>query len=137
MAFVCKQTAVLVVRIINNAVLTDLKPFFSLNTLPHTGTVKTAFFSFEYFDPYDHYAACWVTLKPMTDVAIKWQLLGCDLSIAGCCKQFLEFNKALATCVMYCTCNGLLAIVCLQCKFSSIGIVFTSQHMRYNYCEIP
>ena len=21
------------------------------------------FFSFEYFDPYDHYAACWVTLK--------------------------------------------------------------------------
>ena len=36
MAFVCKQTAVLVVRINNNAVLTDLYAFFSLNTLPHT-----------------------------------------------------------------------------------------------------
>ena len=39
MAFVCKQTALLMVRIItlnnNNAVLTDLWSFFSLDTLPH------------------------------------------------------------------------------------------------------
>ena len=42
MAFVCKQTAVLVVRIKktldnNNAVLMDLKAIFSRNTLPHRG----------------------------------------------------------------------------------------------------
>ena len=23
------------------------------------------FFSFKYFDPYDHYAACWVTLRQL------------------------------------------------------------------------
>ena len=25
--------------------------------------ISIVFFSFEYFDPYDHYAACWVTLR--------------------------------------------------------------------------
>ena len=54
MAFVCKQTAVLVVRINNmdnnNAVLTDFYPFFVLNTLPHTsvgltGCISNAFFN--------------------------------------------------------------------------------------------
>ena len=39
------------------------------NTLPHTSVsltrcISNVFFSFEYFDPYDHYAACWVTLTP-------------------------------------------------------------------------
>ena len=46
MAFACKQTAVLVVRINNigqyNAVLTDLWPFFSLNILPHTSAGLTS-----------------------------------------------------------------------------------------------
>ena len=46
MAFVCKQTAVLVVCIItldnNNAVLTDLSAFLSLNTLPHTSFSLTS-----------------------------------------------------------------------------------------------
>ena len=42
MAFVCKQTAVLGVRINNNAVLTDLWPFFSLNTLPYTLVSQTS-----------------------------------------------------------------------------------------------
>ena len=40
MAFVCKQTAVLVVHIItldnNNDILTDFWQFFSLHTSPHT-----------------------------------------------------------------------------------------------------
>ena len=63
MAFVCKQTAVLVVHVNNNAVLTDFEAFFSLNALPHTSfsltsSISIVFFSFEYFDPYDHYAAC-------------------------------------------------------------------------------
>ena len=71
MAFVCKQTAVLRSASItldhNNAVLTDLKAFFSLNTLPHTSVslnccISIVFFSIEYYDPYDHYAVCWVTL---------------------------------------------------------------------------
>ena len=52
----------------NNVVLTDLYAYFSLNTLPHTSVsltrcISIVFFSFEYFDPYDHYAACWVTLR--------------------------------------------------------------------------
>ena len=52
----------------NNAVLTDLSTYFSLNTLPHTSVsltrcISIVFFSFEYFDPYVHYAVCWVTLK--------------------------------------------------------------------------
>ena len=68
---VCKQTAVLVVRINNighnNDVLGDFQPFFSLYTLPHTSVdltscISTVFFSFEYFDLFDHYAACWVPL---------------------------------------------------------------------------
>ena len=46
MAFVCKQTAVLVVRTNNkgqyNAVLTDLYAFLSLNTLPHTSVSPTS-----------------------------------------------------------------------------------------------
>ena len=72
MAFVCKETAVLVVRINNignnNTVFTDLYASFSLNTLPHTSVSLTSciyivFFSFEYFDPYCHYAACCVTLN--------------------------------------------------------------------------
>ena len=42
--------------------------YFSLNTLPHTSVglticISIVFFSFEYFDPYDHYATCWVTLR--------------------------------------------------------------------------
>ena len=41
MAFVCKQTAVLVVRINNIAVLTDLEAYFTLNTLPHTSVSLT------------------------------------------------------------------------------------------------
>ena len=44
MAFVYKQTAVLVVRINNidnNAVLTNLWTFFSLNTLLHTSITMT------------------------------------------------------------------------------------------------
>ena len=57
-AFVCKQTAVFVVRInINNAVLTDLYPFFSPNTLPNRSTsvgvtsyISKKKISFEYFD---------------------------------------------------------------------------------------
>ena len=76
MALDCKQTAVLVVRINNildnnNKLLTDLWPFFSLNTLPHTSVGLSdcffiVFFSFEYFDSFDHYAACWVTLTTST-----------------------------------------------------------------------
>ena len=27
------------------------------------------FFRFEYFDPYDHYAACWVTISVMTSLS--------------------------------------------------------------------
>ena len=71
MAFVCKQTAVLVVRI--NKIGQQQRCFhrlvgiFLTNTLPHTSISLTScisivFFSFEYFDTYDHYAACWVTL---------------------------------------------------------------------------
>ena len=68
MAFICKQTGVLVVRLItldnNNGVLIDFYPFISLYTLPHTsvsltGCISNAFFSFEYFDSFDHYAAFW------------------------------------------------------------------------------
>ena len=38
------------------------------NTLPHTSfsltcCISIIFFSFEYFDSFDHYAACWVTLR--------------------------------------------------------------------------
>ena len=33
------------------------------------------FFSFEYFDLYDHYAACWVTLKVDQNPGFKQQLL--------------------------------------------------------------
>ena len=71
MAFVCKQTADLVVASItldnNNAVLTELQPFFLLNILPHTSVglttcISTVVFSFEYFDSFYHHAACWVTL---------------------------------------------------------------------------
>ena len=45
----------------NNAVLMDLYAFFSLNTSPHTSVsltscISNVFFSFEYFDPFDHYA---------------------------------------------------------------------------------
>ena len=29
------------------------------------------FFSSEYFDPYDHYAACWVTLTPGSEKGIQ------------------------------------------------------------------
>ena len=48
----------------NNAVLTDLQAFFSLNTVPHNSVSLTiCISSFEYFDPYDHYTACWVTLN--------------------------------------------------------------------------
>ena len=70
MAFVCKKTAVLVVCINNivnnNDVLTDSEPFFSLNTLLYASVSLAScnsivFFSFEYFDSLDHYAACWVT----------------------------------------------------------------------------
>ena len=43
--------------------LTDLEPFFTINTLRHTSVGPTMYFyrflSFEYFD---RYAACWVTL---------------------------------------------------------------------------
>ena len=46
MAFVCKQTAVLVSTSItldnNNAVLTDLLPFYSLNTLTHSSVGLTS-----------------------------------------------------------------------------------------------
>ena len=46
MAFVCKQTVVLVVHINNignnNAVLTDSYPFFSLDILPHTSAGLTS-----------------------------------------------------------------------------------------------
>ena len=46
----------------NNGVLIDFYPFISLYTLPHTsvsltGCISNAFFSFEYFDSFDHYAA--------------------------------------------------------------------------------
>ena len=52
----------------NNVVLTDVEPFFSLNTLPHISVGMSScnsfsfFFSFDYFESFDHYAACWVTL---------------------------------------------------------------------------
>ena len=72
MGFVCKQTAILVVHINkldnNNNVLTGFKSFFSLYTLPHTLVGLTdcifivCFFSFVYFDSFDHYAACYVLL---------------------------------------------------------------------------
>ena len=72
MAFVCNQTAVLVVRINNignnNDVLADFKPFFSLHTLPHTSVgltsyISIVFFSLKLFDPHDHYAARCIPLK--------------------------------------------------------------------------
>ena len=52
----------------NNAVLTDLYAFFLLNTSLHssvslTSCISLVFFSFEYFNPFDHYAACWVNLR--------------------------------------------------------------------------
>ena len=42
--------------------------YFSHNTLPHssvslTKCISIVFFSYEYFDPYDHYAKYWVTLR--------------------------------------------------------------------------
>ena len=67
MTFVCKQKVVVVVRSItldnNKDVLSDFKPFFSLNTLPHTSVgltscISIVLFSFEYFDSFDNYAAC-------------------------------------------------------------------------------
>ena len=43
--------------------------FFSLNTLPHTSIGLTrcisSFFSFEYFDSFDRYAACLDTPSPV------------------------------------------------------------------------
>ena len=59
----------------NNDVLTDLSEFFSLDTLPHTYVSLTCcisidFFSFEYFPSFDHYAACWVTLRK--DLGYYW-----------------------------------------------------------------
>ena len=41
MAFICKQTAVLVVHINNNDVLAVFQPFFSLYILPHTSVGLT------------------------------------------------------------------------------------------------
>ena len=68
MAFVCKQTAVLVVRINNNGVLSDLYVHFSLYTLPHTSDgltscISLVFFSLKNLDQYDHCAACCVALS--------------------------------------------------------------------------
>ena len=42
--------------------------FYSLYTLPHTSVgltscISIAFFSFQYFDLFDHYAACWFPLR--------------------------------------------------------------------------
>ena len=59
----------------NNNVLTDLLAFFSLKTLLHTSVsltscISSSFYSFEYFDPYDHFAACWVTL---TAECLEWK----------------------------------------------------------------
>ena len=45
---------------------TDLWQFFSLNTLPNTSVVFLLFFQFCIFDSFYHYAACWVTLNPVT-----------------------------------------------------------------------
>ena len=50
---------------------------------------------------------------PGVDKSSQVKSLG-DLPMAGCCKQFLEVTIALGTCVISCTCNGPLAIVCLQ-----------------------
>ena len=47
----------------NITVLTGLELFFTLNTLPYT---SVGLASFEYFDSFDHYAACWVTLTTVS-----------------------------------------------------------------------
>ena len=52
----------------NNDVLADFYPFLSLFTLPDTSIgltdcISIVFFSFEYFDSFDHYADCYVPLK--------------------------------------------------------------------------
>ena len=49
----------------NNEVLVDFKPFFSLNTLPHTsvgltGCISIVFSVFNIFGSFDHYAAGYV-----------------------------------------------------------------------------
>ena len=63
MAFVCKQTAVLVLTSItldnNKAVLRLLDVFLTA----YFTTCLTRFFSFEYFDPFDHFAAFLFPLK--------------------------------------------------------------------------
>ena len=73
MAFVCKQMAVLVVRINNIG-----------HSLPHTSAGQTSciyifFFSLKNVDPYDRYAACCVTLRflvylPLAKVNVKFYL---------------------------------------------------------------
>ena len=61
----------------NNVLLTDFYPFISLYTLPHTsvsltGCISNAFFSFEYFDSFDHYAAFWFPLILPAKLGINW-----------------------------------------------------------------
>ena len=61
------------------------------NTLPIALTrlsehISIVFFSFEYFDPYDHYAACWVTLHFSQDSGPEGHF---DSNFKGC----LKYNK--------------------------------------------
>ena len=75
MSFVHKQSITLDN---NNAVLTDLWPFFSFNTVPHTSVGRTScisivFFGFENLDSFHQYAACWITLKPVQNAVLKYE----------------------------------------------------------------
>ena len=56
-------------------------------------------------------------------------IFGCDLLIAGCCEQFLEGTTYLATYVLSCTCNCLLATVYLQQFICEI--ILTAACMSY------
>ena len=69
----------------------------------------------------------------MTDVASKWHFC-CNLTVAGCCKQFLVVSLILVLCGIPCTCKGLLATVYLQwftcdSNFHPIEIMIVSSHM--------
>ena len=72
MAFVCKQTIVLVVRInnieqqqwcFNRLIAIFLTLYFTTYLSWPDWLYFYCFFSFEYFDSFDHYAACWFPLS--------------------------------------------------------------------------
>ena len=76
MAFVCKQTAVLVVSINNigqyQCCFNRLVAIFSLDNLPDTSVDLTSCISITFSVlnisySFDHYAACWVTLRKVHD----------------------------------------------------------------------